>query len=40
MDLRTVNVEILKGVSEDDEVKVWNRTEVRDEENENDDDDA
>ncbi|MGB0443900.1 MAG: efflux RND transporter periplasmic adaptor subunit [Flavobacteriaceae bacterium] len=35
-----VNVEILKGVSEDDEVKVWNRTEERDEENENDEDDA
>lgn len=35
-----VNVEILKGVSEDDKVKVWNRTEERDEENENDEDDA
>ena len=35
-----VNVEILKGVSEEDQVKVWNRTEERDEDNENDQDDA
>mgnify|MGYP001456304578 FL=1 len=35
-----VNVEVLKGVSEEDQVKVWNRTEERDEDNENDQDDA
>lgn len=35
-----VNVEVLKGVSEEDQVKVWNRTEERDEYNENDQDDA
>jgi len=35
-----VNVEITEGISEDDQVKVWNRTEERDEDNENDQDDA
>ena len=35
-----VNIEILEGVAEEDEVKVWNRTEERDEDNENEEDDA
>lgn len=35
-----VNVEILSGVAEEDEVKVWNRTEEREEDNENEEDDA
>ncbi len=35
-----VNVEILEGIAEEDEVKVWNRTEERDEDNENEEDDA
>ena len=35
-----VNVEILSGVAEEDEVKVWNRTEEREEDNENGEDDA
>ena len=35
-----VNVEILKGVSKEDQVKVWNRTEERDDNNKNSDDDA
>lgn len=35
-----VNVEILKGVSKEDQVKVWNRTEERDDNTKNSDDDA
>ena len=35
-----VNVEILSGVAEEEEVKVWNRTEEREEDNENEEDDA
>ncbi len=35
-----VNVEILEGVAEEDQVKVWNRTEERNEDNENEEDDA
>ena len=35
-----VNVEILEGIAEEDEVKVWNRTVERDEDNENEEDDA
>ena len=35
-----VNVEILEGVAEEDQVKVWNRTEERDEDNKNEEDDA
>ena len=35
-----INVEILEGVVEEDEVKVWNRTEEREEDNEKEEDDA
>ena len=35
-----VNVEVLEGVSEEDQIKVWNRTEERDGDNENEEDDA
>ncbi len=35
-----VNVEILEGIAEEDQVKVWNRTEERDEDNKNEEDDA
>ena len=33
-----VNVEILEGVSEEDDVKVWNRTEERENNNKEEDD--